>query len=544
MRKVFLDNLPKNNKGEVEWCQCIGRQIHFLYEDIDSYIKIVKVKNHDITIEYNNIQFIIKSKTIEKAMFGHIINNIAASNPWMIPYYVDKNFPYNHTFATKFKSIMKCPYCGREKEHSSYSLYRYHHIPCVCLDKMSYPEKLFYCFLEEIGIDFEYQFSPKWGKIVYKNKLKTVRYDFLLPNNLIIETDGGWHIKDNNLSGQSKEESATIDSLKDEVAKKYGYKVIRIKCYESDFNYIKNEIINNLDGVLDISKADWEKIRKNSYSNLLKKVCDYKKCNPELTTFQIGKIFHLSNVTVLKYLKIGTEIGWCEYNASYETYMSGKRMKGRKNLTIRKDRIIKVDMTNGEKLKEYDCLEDVDRDGYDGGNVAKCCKGEYSFCYGFLWFYEKDYLSINVTKHINSMRRKGWSIGVKQYDLNGNLLKEYGSIMDAERETGIPNTNIVSACRGKRGQIRAGQYMWKYSNEGEDKIKPYRFSKRKAIYKFDLFGNILKRYDSVTEASNENKITIGCIAKCCRGEQKTAGSYIWKYANEVENNTLEEVVNE
>ena len=41
---------------------------------------------------------------------------------------------------------------------------------------------------------------------------------------------------------------------------------------------------------------------------------------------------------------------------------------------------------------------------------------------------------------------------------------------------------------------------------------------------------IIKIYNSITEASKELKINDSNISKCCRGKYKTAGNYIWKYA--------------
>ena len=40
--------------------------------------------------------------------------------------------------------------------------------------------------------------------------------------NLIIEMDGGWHLNDNTISGQTAEESKTIDNYKDEQARLHG----------------------------------------------------------------------------------------------------------------------------------------------------------------------------------------------------------------------------------------------------------------------------------------------------------------------------------
>lgn len=47
---------------------------------------------------------------------------------------------------------------------------------------------------------------------------------------------------------------------------------------------------------------------------------------------------------------------------------------------------------------------------------------------------------------------------VSQYDLDGNLLKQWDCISDAEAETGI--NNISAVCRGLRR--KAGGYVWKY----------------------------------------------------------------------------------
>lgn len=50
---------------------------------------------------------------------------------------------------------------------------------------------------------------------------------------------------------------------------------------------------------------------------------------------------------------------------------------------------------------------------------------------------------------------------VSQYDKNNKLLKTYMSTMEAQRETNIPNTNIVKCCNGKLHT--AGGFIWKYT---------------------------------------------------------------------------------
>ena len=60
------------------------------------------------------------------------------------------------------------------------------------------------------------------------------------------------------------------------------------------------------------------------------------------------------------------------------------------------------------------------------------------------------------------------SKAVLQYDLQGNLIKEYYSIMQAERETKISNVSISRVCNGKRKT--AGGFKWKYKQQINNQI--------------------------------------------------------------------------
>lgn len=51
---------------------------------------------------------------------------------------------------------------------------------------------------------------------------------------------------------------------------------------------------------------------------------------------------------------------------------------------------------------------------------------------------------------------------VRQYDLSGKLIKEYGSQYEAQRETGILQSCISAACIGKR-QVTAGGFKWRFA---------------------------------------------------------------------------------
>lgn len=54
--------------------------------------------------------------------------------------------------------------------------------------------------------------------------------------------------------------------------------------------------------------------------------------------------------------------------------------------------------------------------------------------------------------------------------------------------------------------------------------------KAKMVSQYDLDGNLVRTYKSVSEAERENNVPIGGgIGRCCRGTQKKYINHIWKY---------------
>lgn len=54
---------------------------------------------------------------------------------------------------------------------------------------------------------------------------------------------------------------------------------------------------------------------------------------------------------------------------------------------------------------------------------------------------------------------------------------------------------------------------------------------KKSINQYDLNNNFIKTWPSATEAAKKLNFDNADIGKCCRGKYKSAGGYVWKYAN-------------
>lgn len=66
--------------------------------------------------------------------------------------------------------------------------------------------------------------------------------------------------------------------------------------------------------------------------------------------------------------------------------------------------------------------------------------------------------SKNITQTYPKIMKK-----VKQYDLEGNFIKEWKSITDAEEHLNINLKHMAEHCRGKRKSL--GGYIWRYSDD-------------------------------------------------------------------------------
>ena len=53
----------------------------------------------------------------------------------------------------------------------------------------------------------------------------------------------------------------------------------------------------------------------------------------------------------------------------------------------------------------------------------------------------------------------------------------------------------------------------------------------KKVLQYDTNNNLIAIWDYMTQASKELNITQSNITKCCTGQRKTAGGFIWKYAD-------------
>jgi hypothetical protein len=122
---------------------------------------------------------------------------------------------------------------------------------------------------------------------------------------------------------------------------------------------------------------------------------------------------------------------------------------------------------------------------------------------------------------------------VLQINFSGEIVNTFKSIKDAENSIGV---SIKKALRGE-GKT-AGGFIWKYEDPDENfkidlkvknKPKKERPKITKKIAMLNLNYEIIKEYDSITDAFLDTGISVGNISKNLTGKGKTAGGFIWRY---------------
>lgn len=122
---------------------------------------------------------------------------------------------------------------------------------------------------------------------------------------------------------------------------------------------------------------------------------------------------------------------------------------------------------------------------------------------------------------------------VDMYSREGVLLNTFDSMVDAERQTGVPNGKISGCCKGKKGRQIAGGYVWRYKGESFDKYPttPQWFTKK--IKQYSLDGELLKIWDTFTDIITHYNWSLGgSISVCCKKKHRTYKGYKWRYEND------------
>lgn len=113
--------------------------------------------------------------------------------------------------------------------------------------------------------------------------------------------------------------------------------------------------------------------------------------------------------------------------------------------------------------------------------------------------------------------------------------KIYKSIADASKDTGTDKSSIVKCCKGI--MLSAGGLTWRYADpERNAEYKQATETRINKSKKTVLCIETDTIYETVRAAAQATGADESAIVKVCKGKQKTAGKFHWKYAEKGEEN--------
>jgi hypothetical protein len=385
-------------------------------------------------------------------------NDLWTTNPEIAKLLKDKQLGYEITAGSNKKEWFVCPDCGIEQRKMVWNVYHQKFSCFKCNDGISYPEKFVMCLLDQLQVEYEREKSFNWSN----GKL----YDFYIPSlNLIIETHGIQHYYDNGFSkfgGKTLDEEMTNDKYKMELTKinKIENYVV-IDCRTSNLDYIRNSITNSkLGTIFNLNNISWHLCDEYSSKTLIKMASNL--WNQGKNTFEIGEILKFSRSTIIKYLKQGNKLNWCNYDPKEEQKKIG-RLHGGKNAK----RVVQLTLNN-QYIKTWNSLMEIEKElGIKFGNVSAVCRGDAKSASNFKWMFEDDYERNKDNLSVYKKETRGRC--VVKLDLEGNYINEYPSITKAaESLDGNKINGIYLTCIGKRN--KAGKFKWMFKEDYEQQL--------------------------------------------------------------------------
>lgn len=330
------------------------------------------------------------------------INDLHTTAPWIGKMLVNKEEGYRYARNSTTKLLFKCTFCGYERLASPHDLYAIKSIACPrCGDGFSYPEKFIYSVLKQLNIEFETQLGKstlEW--------CENYKYDFYIPYlNMIIEAHGRQHYEESN-RGRGLREEQQNDKEKEKLALQNGINnYIILDCRESTEEYIKKSIFDSkLINCLDLSNINWLECEEHACGTLVKDICNmWNKYNGTKTALEIGKMFRICRYSAVKYLKIGSKLSWCNYNAETEKNKACIKM-GESN------RIKVICLENNKTFNSFTecCIQSIDVFG-----IKLSVKGISAVANGTRKQYKKyHFLKVSdyewILKNITTNPLKNW----------------------------------------------------------------------------------------------------------------------------------------
>ena len=248
-----------------------------------------------------------------------------------------------------------------------------------------------------------------------------------------------------------------------------------------------------------------------------------------INTIDTASNLNEANQKEMYYIQKYNTFAFNENSNGYNSTFGGDGVEGYGTTPV-----VKIEIQSGKILKHYSSIKEAESCyGSRICNIYNLSKN-ISTKRNVIFVYQSAIENLSESE-IKEKVYKYCNV-ILQFDLEGNLIKVWTNIETIANQTGYKQGNISSVISGDRRQ--AHNYIWKTYNDflnNNDICLRDKKTTATPVLQYDLEGNFIKKFHSVTSAEIETGISNSKIVAVCKHKRNHAGGYVWCYEEDTVN---------
>lgn len=213
---------------------------------------------------------------------------------------------------------------------------------------------------------------------------------------------------------------------------------------------------------------------------------------------------------------------------------------------------VKMYLIDGTFIDRFDSIAEASHimNIYDS-SISNAIAGLSKTAGAYLWTKDDTVLDTNsIPKFSDLELAKINKIKIKQYDINGNLLKIFDSLEDIRKTCKIPPASIFKVCTGKLNMTH--NHVWRFEEDAFDKyidnfrvirnddkfLRLLKTKKRKyeniPIYQYNLDGSLNGIYKDIYCIAQISDWQYSHIISCLNHEEDSCDGYVYRFDRDIE----------